>query len=129
VAEAMLWGEIEYRRGNYERAFAHLREAVHRDTHLVYDEPWGWMVPARHALGALLLEQHQHAEAADVFRADLRVYPNNPWSLCGLHDALVEAGDHTAAQALRPALQQALRHADVPIARACLCANAAHCCA
>jgi len=27
------------------------------DDNLKYDEPWGWMQPARHALRALLLEQ------------------------------------------------------------------------
>ena len=38
------------------------------DMSLVYDEPWGWMVPTRHALGALLLEQGHIEEATDVFR-------------------------------------------------------------
>lgn len=31
--------------------------AVARSAGLVYDEPWGWMQPPLHALGALLLEQ------------------------------------------------------------------------
>lgn len=35
---------------------------------LVYDEPWGWMVPAEHALGALLLEHGHVEEATSVFR-------------------------------------------------------------
>jgi tetratricopeptide (TPR) repeat protein len=39
VAEAMLNGEIEYRRGNYEVAFAHLRRSVELDDALPYDEP------------------------------------------------------------------------------------------
>ena len=33
-----------------------LREAIELDDDLNYDEPWGWMQPTRHALGALLLE-------------------------------------------------------------------------
>src|SRR5262249_26751491 len=57
IAEAMLDGELEYRRGNHEVAFAHLRRSVELDDALPYDEPWGWMQPTRHALGALLLEQ------------------------------------------------------------------------
>ena len=57
VAAAMLDGELEYRKGNYDVAFGHLRRAVELDDGLPYDEPWGWMQPARHALGALLLEQ------------------------------------------------------------------------
>jgi hypothetical protein len=50
----MLRGEIEYHKGNHDSAFAHLRTAVALDDSLPYDEPWGWMQPARHALGALL---------------------------------------------------------------------------
>ena len=39
------------------------REAVRLDDTLPYDEPWGWMQPTRHALGALLLEQGRVVEA------------------------------------------------------------------
>ena len=52
-----LSGEIEYRRGALDAAFVHLRASVKLDDDLPYDEPWGWMQPTRHALGALLLEQ------------------------------------------------------------------------
>lgn len=38
------------------------------DRELKYDEPWGWIVPAEHALGALLLEQGRVDEAIKVFR-------------------------------------------------------------
>jgi hypothetical protein len=38
-------------------AFEFLDLAVTRSAALVYDEPWGWMQPPLHALGALLLEQ------------------------------------------------------------------------
>jgi hypothetical protein len=63
VAEAMIAGEIAYRQQDFESAFQHLQEAVRRDDALNYDEPWGWMQPARHALGALLLEQGRVADA------------------------------------------------------------------
>ncbi len=71
VAGAMLDGEIEYRQGRFDAAFAHLRRSVELDDNLPYDEPWGWMQPTRHALGALLLEQGQVEEAEAVYRADL----------------------------------------------------------
>jgi len=57
VAAAMLDGEIEYRKGNYDAAWINLRHAVELDDSLPFDEPWGWMQPTRHAYGALLLEQ------------------------------------------------------------------------
>ena len=37
VAEAMLNGELEYRKGNHDAAFAHLRKAVELDDALPYD--------------------------------------------------------------------------------------------
>ena len=70
VAEAMLNGELEYRKGNHDVAFAHLRRSVELSDLLPYDEPWGWMQPARHALGALLLEQGRIEEAEEVYRSD-----------------------------------------------------------
>ena len=63
IAREMMLGEIEYRRGNFESAFAHLRNSVELDDNLAYEEPWGWMQPTRHALGALLLEQGEVEEA------------------------------------------------------------------
>ena len=54
VAEAVLNGEIEYFKGNiqqaFQQAFQYLRLAVQRDLNLAYDEPWGWMMPARYVL-------------------------------------------------------------------------------
>lgn len=61
----MLEGELAYRKGEFEKAFASLREAVATEDSLAYDEPAGWLVPTRHALGALRMEQYlldeQHA--------------------------------------------------------------------
>ena len=33
---------------------------------IVYDEPWGWMMPARHALGALLLKRVSNVESTQT---------------------------------------------------------------
>lgn len=43
--------------GQYEEAFWELNMAATLSDDLVYDEPWGWMQPPLHALGALSLEQ------------------------------------------------------------------------
>ena len=64
IAGEMLDGEIDYREGRFDDAFAHLRRAIELDDSLPYDEPWGWMQPTRHAYGALLLEQGRIEEAA-----------------------------------------------------------------
>ncbi|MFD5542294.1 hypothetical protein ACFWIJ_31865, partial [Streptomyces sp. NPDC127079] len=61
VAAALLDGELAYRKGDFDTAFSALRHSVDLDDHLPYDEPWGWMQPARHAYGALLLERGRGA--------------------------------------------------------------------
>jgi hypothetical protein len=43
--------------GKYDDAFWELQMAADLSDNLVYDEPWGWMQPPVHALGALNLEQ------------------------------------------------------------------------
>ncbi|KAF6813103.1 tpr domain protein [Colletotrichum sojae] len=130
IAEAMLDGELAYRKADYDTAFAHLRLSVERDDALPYDEPWGWMQPARHALGALLLEQGRVEEAAEVYAADLGVdeklpraqrHPNNVWALHGFYECLVKLGRLDEARILKPQLNLALAVADVPIKSSCFC--------
>jgi len=121
VAEEMVAGEIAYRRGEYERAFKHLREAVRRDDALNYDEPWGWMQPARHALGALLLEQGHHEDALTVYNEDLDIHPNNPWALHGRAECLAKLGKQSDAQRCREQYRIASQRSDVEIDRSCFC--------
>jgi tetratricopeptide (TPR) repeat protein len=130
VAEAMLDGELEYRKGNYDTAFAHLRKSVELSDGLPYDEPWGWMQPTRHALGALLLEQGRIDEAEAVYRSDLGLdgklsracqHPDNLWSLHGLHECLVRRGEKVEAALIRQRLDLAQARAEIPIKASCFC--------
>ena len=130
VASTMLHGEVDYRKDNHDAAFAHLRRAVELEDNLPYDEPWAWMQPARHALGALLLEQGAVEEAERVYRADLgldktviraRHHPENVWSLHGLHECLRRQGKSQEAQMVEPSLKLALARADIPIKSSCFC--------
>ena len=139
VGAAMLDGEIAYRAGEFESAFAHLRRAISLDDALPYDEPWGWMQPTRHAYGALLLEQGLVAEAAEVYAADLGLdatlnrsshHPNNVWSLHGYHECLRRLGRHAEAAIVGQQLELARARSDVPITASCACRLdvTAHCC-
>ena len=121
VARPMLEGELEYRRGNYDKAFACLEDAVALDDALHYDEPWGWMQPARHALGALLLEQGRVAEAEAVYRRDLVQHPENGWALHGLHECLVRAGNADEAASVQRRYEVAWARADVQPKGSCYC--------
>ena len=130
IAEEMLHGELEYRRGNFDAAFAHLRQAVALDDALPYDEPWGWMQPTRHALGALLLEQGHLEEAEVVYRADLGLdhtlsracqHLGNLWSLHGLHECLTRRGETVEARLIKQQLDQALARTEIPVYASCYC--------
>ena len=128
VATAVLNGEVEYHKGNIQEAFKYLRLAVERDSNLKYDEPWGWMMPARHVLGALLLEQGEVEEAERVYREDLVKYKNNLWSLLGLYQSLKQQQKVEEAKSVYSAFQTASIRADVTIGASCLCATKLTCC-
>jgi tetratricopeptide (TPR) repeat protein len=130
VAAEMMKGEIEYRKFNFERAFAHLRKSVELYDTMRYDEPWGFMQPTRHALGALLLEQNRVEEAEAIYRADLGLdgtlaracqHPDNIWSLHGFHECLVRLGKQAEATFIKQRLELAAARADVPVKSSCFC--------
>ncbi|KAG9942000.1 TPR domain protein, partial [Aureobasidium melanogenum] len=132
VAKTMLYGEVEYRDRKFDKAFELLGKAVELDDTLPYDEPWGWMQPTRHALGALLLEQGKTSQAEKLFKADLGFddtlpralqHPNNVWSLHGYHECLVKLGKVDETRAIEAQLVIAVTKADVPIRSSCFCRN------
>jgi len=132
IAEQTLAGEIAYRRGEYAAAFAYLRAAIALEDDLPYDEPWGWMQPIRHALGALLLEQGRASEAEAVYREDLglagalpraQIHPDNLWALRGLLDCLERRGETAEAALIRQRVKFAAARADLPVSVSCFCAG------
>lgn len=123
IARAMLVGELRYREGREDEAFASLRTAVSLEDALAYDEPPGWMQPVRHALGALLLEAGRVAEAADTFRDDLEKHPSNGWAILGLEQAERLLGNTTRADALELELRQVWKRAEIRPRAACFCAT------
>jgi tetratricopeptide (TPR) repeat protein len=136
IAGAMLDGELAYRKGDFDTAFAELRRSTDLDDNLPYDEPWGWMQPTRHAHGALLLERGRVAEAEAVYRADLGLddtlprplqHPGNVWALHGYHECLRRLGKDGEARIVAQQLKLAAATADVPISASCFCRT--DCCA
>src|SRR5262245_29591741 len=130
IAAEMMEGEIAYRQGRFAEAFAHVRKSVELDDNLPYDEPWGWMQPTRHALGALFLEQGKVEEAETIYRADLGFdntlrracqHPDNVWSLHGFHECLTKLGKTAEAALIKPRLDVALARTDVPVKASCFC--------
>ena len=130
VASAMLKGELEYRKGNFDIVFSTLGDAIKLEDTLPYTDMPPWMQPVRHALGALLLEQNLLEDAEVIYQEDLslseqfphrRARLNNVWGLHGLHETLVVCGKDSEAFLVRPQLISALAHADVNIKASCYC--------
>ncbi|SMR52139.1 unnamed protein product [Zymoseptoria tritici ST99CH_1A5] len=131
VAAAMLDGEVEYRTGNVEEGLASLRKAVDLSDHLPYDEPWGWMQPPRHALGALLLEQGRVEEAKVEYEKDLGLdesvprqlrHPNNVWAVHGYAECLKRmVADGKEVERVEGELSVLMRKVDVKIGSSCFC--------
>ena len=130
VSSAMLAGEIQYRKGNFDKAFSSLREAITREDALAYSDPPPWMQPVRHALGALLLEQNRVEEAEILFKEDLGFaegYPrrkaklNNVWGLHGLYECFMRQGKTGEAAFVRAAKEIAEASADIPLRASCFC--------
>ncbi len=123
IGLALAEGELEYRRGNYEKAFALLRTAVEKDEKLKYDEPWGWMMPAAHALGALLLEQGHFEEAEQVYLADLERHPENGWALLGLKECQTKTGRTALASDTEKRFSKSWERSDIKIKASCFCSK------
>ena len=149
TSEAIMDGEIEYRKGNYVEAFDHLREAIRRNDALVYGEPpgdyspsfclqkpfadaalAGMPMPVRHPYAALQLEQGDVEEALKTYADDLgytdRIarasqHPNNVFSLHGYYECLTRLGRTEEAKIVWPQLKMALAVADVEIKSSCFC--------
>ena len=130
IARQMLEGELKFRKREYDEAFSCLRAAVSLNDSLSFSEPWPWMHPPRHALGALLLERGAVEEATAVYRADLGLdttlpracaNPDNVWSLHGLVECLKRDDSSGELVLLKQRLALALSRADVSIRASCCC--------
>ena len=121
VAEHLLTGEVLYREGKPDEAFAALREAVRREDALRYAEPPDWSIPVRHALGAALIRSDLYGEAERVYRDDLERNPENGWSLFGLARSLELQGKADEARRVRARFAKAWADADVKLSSSCFC--------
>lgn len=121
IARAMIKGELLFREGRLDEAFATLHQGIEAEDALVYDEPPAWMLPVRHALGALLMSDGRYAEAEQIYREDLERNRNNGWGLLGLRLALEAQGKRDEADRVEPLFVKAWTKADVTPSSSCYC--------
>ena len=121
IGDDLLEGEILLREGKTEEGLAALRSAVNKEDALRYDEPPDWIQPVRHSLGAWLVRAGMMAEAEQVYREDLRRWPDNGWSLFGLATSLAAQGKTDEAAQTRKAFESAWTPAAVKLTSSCFC--------
>lgn len=121
IADHVLAGEIALARREMDKSIAELREAVRIEDELLYIEPPDWVQPARHTLGAVLVDAGRFEEAEKVYREDLERWPENGWSLHGLATCLRARGAHAEAEKVEERFKKAWARADVKIGSSCLC--------
>ena len=109
----ILEGEIHRSAGHAAEAIAAFERAVALNDTIVLDDPEPLPFPARHWLGAALLEAKRFAEAERVYRADLARHPHNGWSLLGVQLAL--KGQGRTSRAIDAELRASWARADVRI--------------
>jgi len=113
LPRGILAAEIARAAGRDDEALALLEDAIAVEDGLVYDEPEPWHLPARHVLGAILLDMDRAKRAEIVYREALEDHPGSGWALFGLARALDAQGKRTEARETRVAFQQAFGRADI----------------
>ncbi|MDH3649898.1 MAG: hypothetical protein OEQ53_09450, partial [Saprospiraceae bacterium] len=115
VAYEALAGEMAAADGQMNKAIEHLSAAVKHEDALAYQEPAAWHAPARHFLGAVLIESGRMADAEAVYRKDLEKNRMNGWSLFGLHQSLLAQGKSAEAAKVKKQFVKAWARADVAL--------------
>lgn len=117
VAEA----EIYWREGDAPKAIAMLKSACEEEHDLVYTEPPAWLIPIRHALGAIQLASGDAAGAEQTYRENLKKHKGNAWSLLGLQQSLEKLGKADEAAAMKAQVEMAWGRADIKAPASCYC--------
>jgi len=115
IAAEMLKGEIAAQRKDYRKAIAHLQRAAEIEDNLNYTEPKDWYLPPRQALGAILLEAGKARASEQAYREDLRLHPQNGWSLYGLVLSLFEQGRMQEGESVKKQFAEVWADADVTL--------------
>jgi tetratricopeptide (TPR) repeat protein len=115
IAMHALMGEIAARSGKADEGIAHFRQALAIEDKGLYFEPPKWYYPIRQSLGAALLKAGRNAQAEQVYREDLKRFPENGWSLYGLAAALRAQGKAGEAAAVEQRFARAWTDADVKL--------------
>ncbi len=86
-------------------------------------EPPDWILPVRHALGAVLVRAGRYDDAEQVYRDDLEKWPENAWSLLGLEQCARGRGQTAEAATLKKRGDKAWARSPISTQTSCLCVS------
>lgn len=115
IAEHVLAAELAAAEKKTAEALRLARRAVAIEDGMRYSEPPDWPLPARHFLGAILLEAGMAKEAEEVYREDLKWHRQNGWGLRGLVNSLNAQGKQKEAAEAEQQFRKAWARADIEI--------------
>ena len=115
IAAKALAGELAAAKGDTYYAVEYLQEAIEIEDGLAYNEPPDWFFPVRHSLGAVFLEAGRPADAEQVYRADLEIFPENGWSLYGLQKSLEMQDKNGEAAEVEQRFKEAWAWSDIEL--------------
>lgn len=98
IAISVLKGVIAEEQGNLNKAIEIFQQAVLQEDAMDYNEPKDWLLPTRQYLGECLLKKKLYTQAESVFQQDLKLNPDNVWSLSGLYYSLSAQNKATQAK-------------------------------
>jgi tetratricopeptide (TPR) repeat protein len=115
IAQHALMGEIALRASQLPQAEQHFRVAMGLEDSMNYIEPPDWYYPIRHSLGVVLLRANRPADAEQLYREDLKRFPENGWSLYGLAASLRAQGKSAEAAQIDARFKKAWEQSDVRV--------------
>lgn len=115
IADLALAGKIAYARGDKQKAFALLNQAIVAEDATGYNEPADWDLPLREYLGGALLASGDYATAESVFRTEIGKRPRNGRALFGLAESLRKQGKNSSAQMVQQEFETAWQNADTKL--------------
>jgi len=115
VSVHWLAGKVAGLQGDKAKMISELQLAVEQEAAIPYMEPSYWPIPVRPALGAALLDTGEARQAEEVFRADLKYWPRNAWSLLGLEQSLRAQGKLQQANDVQRQFDQAWARSDTKL--------------
>ena len=113
MAEKLLQGIIAEERDELLMAIDILLDARNREDDMLYNEPKDWVHPVRQYLGSVYLKANMYKESEKAYREDLKINPNNGWSLNGLAIVMLKENKINESVAVQAKAKKAFERTDM----------------